>query len=67
MGIIRREVNSQPECKPLLLFKTMNRMKFSGGISLELYPYVDTPVEAGREGRTYLLSIFQEAGLGLET
>jgi hypothetical protein len=40
---------------------------YKADISLELYPYIDTPVEAGREGRAYLLSIFQEAGLDLET
>ena len=40
---------------------------YKGDVSLELYPYFDTPVEAGREGRAYLLSIFQEAGLDLET
>jgi hypothetical protein len=42
-------------------------MNYKGDVSLELYPYVDTPVEAGREGRAYLLSILQEAGLDLET
>ncbi|MGD0623482.1 MAG: sugar phosphate isomerase/epimerase family protein [Thermodesulfobacteriota bacterium] len=51
----------------LEIFKTMGRMNYKGDISLELYPYVDTPVEAGREGRAYLLSIFKEAGLDLET
>jgi sugar phosphate isomerase/epimerase len=49
------------------IFKAMARMNYKGDISLELYPYVDTPVEAGREGRAHLLSIFQKAGLDLET
>jgi sugar phosphate isomerase/epimerase len=51
----------------LVILKTIKRMNYRGDISLELYPYVDTPVEAGREGRAYLLSIFQKAGLDLET
>lgn len=50
----------------LEIFQTMGRMNYKGDISLELYPYVDMPIEAGREGRSYLLPLFQEAGLELE-
>ena len=43
----------------------MVRLEYSGDISLELYPYVDTPDEAGRESLDYLRPIFQEAGLDI--
>ena len=33
----------------LEVFKTMIRLGYQGDVSLELYPYVDTPEEAGRE------------------
>lgn len=51
----------------LEIFKTMVRMEYRGDISLELYPYVDRPEEAGRESLSYLLPIFAEAGMKLET
>jgi sugar phosphate isomerase/epimerase len=44
------------------IFKSMVRSGYSGDISLELYPYVDRPEEAGRESFEYLLPIFEEAG-----
>jgi sugar phosphate isomerase/epimerase len=44
------------------IFRTMRRLGYSGDISLELYPYVDRPEEAGRESLQYLRPIFQEAG-----
>jgi sugar phosphate isomerase/epimerase len=48
------------------VLQTMARLRYEGDVSLELYPYVDMPEEAGREGREYLLHIFEEAGLALE-
>ncbi len=48
------------------ILKTINRMKYSGDITLELYPYVDTPEKAGRESLDYLLPLFEKAGIELE-
>jgi sugar phosphate isomerase/epimerase len=45
------------------IFEAMARLGYSGHISLELYPYLDTPEEAGRESMEYLRPIFGEAGL----
>ncbi|MBW1698537.1 MAG: sugar phosphate isomerase/epimerase [Deltaproteobacteria bacterium] len=47
-------------------FKTLKRMNYQGDISLELYPYVDMPDEAGRESLEYIRPIFKEAGLDIE-
>jgi sugar phosphate isomerase/epimerase len=47
----------------LEVLQTMVRVGYRGDISLELYPYVDMPEEAGRESLQYLRAIFQEAGL----
>ncbi|MBW1981170.1 MAG: sugar phosphate isomerase/epimerase [Deltaproteobacteria bacterium] len=47
----------------LAVFETIARLGYRGDISLELYPYVDMPEEAGRESLDYLRPIFQEAGL----
>jgi len=47
------------------IFKTMIRLNYQGDISLELYPYVDTPESAGRESLYYLRPIFQQAGLNI--
>jgi sugar phosphate isomerase/epimerase len=47
------------------IFKTMTRLNYQGDISLELYPYVDTPESAGRESLYYLRPIFQKAGLNI--
>lgn len=44
------------------IFRVMARMGYGGDISLELYPYVDIPDEAGRESRRHLVPIFREAG-----
>ncbi len=52
--------------KFLELFKAMVRMGYSGDISLELYPYVDVPEEAGRESLEVVRPLFQEAGLDIE-
>jgi sugar phosphate isomerase/epimerase len=45
------------------VLRTMVRLGYRGHISLELYPYVDMPEEAGRESLEYLRPIFREAGL----
>jgi sugar phosphate isomerase/epimerase len=50
----------------LKLFKTMSALGYKGDISLELYPYVDRPEEAGRASLIYLRPIFQESGLVIE-
>ena len=47
------------------IFKTMVELKYQGDISLELYPYVDTPELAGKESLEYLRPIFKEAGLNI--
>lgn len=43
----------------------MRRLGYAGDISLELYPYVDTPEEAGRESLAYLKPLFAEAGVAV--
>ena len=48
------------------IFETMVRLGYSGHISLELYPYLDAPEEAGRESLEYLRPIFKAAGMALE-
>lgn len=48
------------------IFNTMKRLGYQGDISLELYPYVDMPEQAGRESLDYLRPIFRESGLGIE-
>ncbi len=45
------------------VFKTMARLGCNCDISLELYPYVDTPDKAGQASREHLLPIFAAAGL----
>lgn len=45
------------------VLRTMVRLGYRGHISLELYPYVDMPEEAGRESIEYLRPILREAGL----
>lgn len=47
------------------IFKTMAKLKYRGDISLELYPYVDTPESAGRESLEYLRPIFKKANLNI--
>ena len=46
------------------VFSTMHRLSYAYDISLELYPYVDTPEQAGRESRDHLLPLMRAAGLG---
>ena len=48
------------------VFKTMINLGYEGDVSLELYPYVDTPEEAGRESLEYLRALLQDAGLDLD-
>ncbi len=50
----------------LEILKTMAALGYRGDISLELYPYVDRPEEAGRASLQYLAPIFQESGLDIE-
>ena len=45
------------------IFETMVQLGYSGHITLELYPYLDTPEEAGRESLQYLRPLFNETGL----
>jgi len=45
------------------VFERMARLDYRGDISLELYPYVDNPVEAGRLGRQHLLPLLGRHGL----
>jgi sugar phosphate isomerase/epimerase len=40
----------------------MRELAYAGDISLELYPYVDTPEEAGRESLTCLRPMFRDVG-----
>jgi sugar phosphate isomerase/epimerase len=48
------------------IFKAMVRLGYGADISLELYPYVDMPAEAGRQSLDYLRPIFEETGLSLD-
>ena len=45
------------------VFAAMRRLDYAGDISLELYPYVDTPEEAGRDSRAVLVPMMAAAGL----
>lgn len=47
------------------IFETMLRLEYQGDVSLELYPYVDKPEEAGRESLEYLRALKQQTGLNL--
>ena len=47
------------------VFQAMERLGYDGDISLELYPYVDRPDEAGQKSRDHLLPIFARAGYEL--
>ena len=47
------------------IFTTMRRLDYSGHISLELYPYVDRPEEAGEQSLAFLKPILQESGLDI--
>jgi sugar phosphate isomerase/epimerase len=49
------------------ILRAIRKSGYEGDLSLELYTYPDTPVEAGRETLTYLRPLFREAGFELET
>jgi sugar phosphate isomerase/epimerase len=49
-----------------IIFESMVRLGYLGDISLELYPYVDTPDEAGRLSLKYLAPIFSESRLPID-
>ena len=51
----------------LEVFKAMARLGYDRDICLELYTYLDTPVEAGEEALDYILPVFEAAGLTLES
>ena len=48
------------------VFEAMKRLGYEGDVCLELYPYVDMPELAGREGLAYLMPIFQDADLNVD-
>ncbi len=48
------------------IFKSMVDLGYTGNISLELYTYQDTPVEAGTESLEYLRPIFDATGLNIK-
>lgn len=45
------------------IFRTMVKLGYKGDISLELYPYVDSPEPAGRESLDFLKPLFEAADL----
>ena len=45
------------------IFQRMASLRYVGDISLELYPYVDMPDEAGEKSRKHLLPMMLDAGL----
>jgi len=47
------------------VFQSIASLGYTGDISLELYPYVDTPEEAGRESLNYLKPILDDMGIDL--
>ena len=48
------------------IFEIMVQLEYKGDISLELYPYLDAPEEAGRESLEHLRPIFKETGLEID-
>jgi sugar phosphate isomerase/epimerase len=48
------------------VFKTMIGLGYEGDVSLELYPYVDMPEEAGRKSLEYLRELVDVTGLELD-
>jgi sugar phosphate isomerase/epimerase len=44
----------------------MINLGYEGEVSLELYPFVDTPEEAGRESLEYLQTLLRDVGLDLD-
>jgi hypothetical protein len=49
-----------------MTYQKMLNFGYSDDISLELYPYTDTPDEAGRKSLEYLRPIFEESGLDID-
>jgi sugar phosphate isomerase/epimerase len=49
------------------IFNAMARLKYACDISLELYPYVDMPEEAGQKSLSCLRTLMQDAGLTLNS
>lgn len=47
------------------VFQSMKKMNYTGDICLELYPYTDTPEQAGKESLEYLKPIFEDSGLDI--
>ena len=45
------------------LFATMQQLGYRGDISLELYPYTDTPEAAGRQSLAHIRPLLEAAGL----
>ena len=48
------------------IFTRMVKLGYQGDISLELYPYVDTPDEAGKESLEFLKPVFKASGLKIK-
>lgn len=46
------------------VFKAIQQLGYNRDISLELYPYVDTPETAGAESLAHLKPLMEQAGLG---
>ena len=46
--------------------RTIRQSGYRGDLSLELYTYAESPVEAGRESLSYLLPLFRETGFNLK-
>ena len=47
------------------VFQTMKRLGYQGDITLELYPYANTPEVAGRVSLDHIRPLFAEAGLDI--
>ena len=47
------------------IFERMHMLDYRGDVSLELYPYVDMPEQAGLESLEFLKPLFMQAGLGI--
>ncbi len=49
------------------IFEAMVRLKYACDISLELYPYVEMPEEAGSQSLARLLPLMRDAGLAVDS
>jgi sugar phosphate isomerase/epimerase len=61
----RHLIAGQGAIRFAVLLPHMRQLGYAGDISLELYPYVDTPEEAGRESPAFMKPIFAAAGFTL--